>query len=76
MLKASAPQNSTRRGSWCFVEVLDNRNPSHLLLDGKRHGRRGLQSLGGIGPVVVCRSEVESVCSTLIGQSICDVLIR
>jgi hypothetical protein len=76
MLKASAPQNSTRNGSWCFVEVLDNRSPSHFLLDGNSHGRRGLQSRGGIGPVVVCRSEVESACWTLIGRLVCNVLIR
>jgi hypothetical protein len=44
MLKASAPQNSTRRGSWCFVEVLDNLNPSHLLLDGVSHGLKEWQN--------------------------------
>ena len=38
MLKASAPQNSTRRGSWCFAAVLDSRVPSHLLFDWASNG--------------------------------------
>lgn len=33
MLKASAPQNNTRKGSWRFAAVLDSRIPSHLLFD-------------------------------------------
>lgn len=49
MLKASAPQKSTRRGSCCFVVVLDHRTPIHILLDANTDGltRQGRRS--GIG---------------------------
>lgn len=49
MLKASAPQNNTRKGSWCFVAVLDSRTPSHLLFDGNSNGLIGRYSMGDIG---------------------------
>lgn len=68
MLKASAPQNSTRRGSWCFVAVLDSRTPSHFLFDLTSKGRRWRHIMGDIGCVVDRRREVEQICCTLIGQ--------
>ena len=48
MLKASAPQNSTRRGSWCFAAVLDSRIPSHLLFEGNSDGFKWRYSMGDI----------------------------
>lgn len=68
MLKASAPQNSTRRGSCCFVAVLDNRTPSHLLFELTSKGLRWRHIMGDIGYGVDRRSEVEQICCTLIGQ--------
>jgi hypothetical protein len=68
MLKASAPQNSTRRGSCCFAAVLDSLTPSHLLFDLTSKGLRWRHIMGDIGCVVDRRSEVEQICCTLIGQ--------
>lgn len=59
MLKASAPQKSTRRGSWCLAVVLDSRIPSHLLLEGNSKGFRRWHNWGGIEVVGDGRSEVE-----------------
>ena len=69
MLKASAPQKSTRKGSCSFAVVLDSRTPRHLLLDGNHNGLREWRSRGGIGFVVDSRSEVGQICWTLIGQA-------
>jgi hypothetical protein len=68
MLKASAPQNSTRRGSWCFVAVLDSRTPSHLSFDDNSDGLRWRHKMGDIGCIVDRRSDIEQICCTLIGQ--------
>jgi hypothetical protein len=48
MLKASAPQNSTRRGSCCFDTVLDSRTPSHVLFDLASKGLRRRHIMGDI----------------------------
>ena len=53
MLKASAPQNSTRKGSCCFDAVLDSRRPSHLLFDGDINGLIGRHSMGDIGVLLI-----------------------
>lgn len=69
-LKASAPQKSIRRGSCCFVAVLEHRMPSHLLLDAINVGLKRCGRRSGIlwALVMVRRSEVEWICTTLIGQ--------
>lgn len=68
MLKASAPQNSTRKGSWCFAVVLDSRIPGQLFPGGNNNDLIGRHSMGDIGCVVDRRSEVEQICCTVIGQ--------